>query len=131
MNGFYFGMVSVWNNTIAPWLATRRAISAGLKGPIEKDFQTLIPAGEAMMSGFQQGLESGWHDTAGFLSSIAPSIGGMNGAGGTTFGPGAVQVTFAGVVPTEAEAYRTGLAVGRGIDDVLGEQRIKTMARMS
>ena len=51
------------------------------------------------------------------------------GGGGVTFARGAVQVTFAGVIPTEAEARRTGQAVGDGIADTLVRRDIRTTVR--
>lgn len=49
--------------------------------------------------------------------------------GSVTFGPGAVAVNFVGVVPTQGEAYRTGLAVGEGINDAILAQRLRLEAR--
>lgn len=52
------------------------------------------------------------------------------GAGqSVVFGPGAVQVVFEGAVPTEAEARRTGEAVGQGIAQTLNRRDIRTLVR--
>jgi hypothetical protein len=53
----------------------------------------------------------------------------LGGGGGVSFGRGAVMVTFAGVVPTEAEARRTGAAVGDGIAATLTRRDIRTTVR--
>jgi phage-related protein len=45
------------------------------------------------------------------------------------FAPGAVQVVFEGVVPTEAEATRTGNAVAQGIAQTLARQSARTAVR--
>lgn len=49
--------------------------------------------------------------------SAAPAAG-----GGAVFGPGAIQVVFSGVVPSESQAYATGQAVGSGIADELARR---------
>lgn len=55
------------------------------------------------------------------------------GSGGTNqsiiFDTGAVQVVFEGVVPSEAEAQRTGAAVGRGIAQTLSRRDVRTLVR--
>lgn len=45
------------------------------------------------------------------------------------FDAGAVQVVFEGVVPTEAEATRTGAAVGQGIAQTLSRRDVRTLVR--
>jgi phage-related protein len=52
-----------------------------------------------------------------------------NAGPSVTFGPGAVQVTFEGVVPTESQARQTGNAVGLGIADILAKRNIRTLVR--
>lgn len=46
-----------------------------------------------------------------------------------TFGPGAINVNFSGVVPTEDEARTTGAAIGRGILDILDRQNARVQVR--
>lgn len=46
-----------------------------------------------------------------------------------TFGKGAIQVGFEGVVPTEQQAQRTGTAVGEGINAILAPQRTRLAVR--
>lgn len=48
-----------------------------------------------------------------------------------SFAQGAVQVIFQGVVPTEAEALRTGQAVGAGVAQSLARQQVRTQVRMT
>lgn len=45
------------------------------------------------------------------------------------FAEGAISVTFAGVVPTEEEAYDTGRAVGRGVADTLARSHVMSEVR--
>lgn len=46
-----------------------------------------------------------------------------------SFGPGAINVTFAGVVPTDAEAQSTGESVGIGIAAALARRDVRTAIR--
>lgn len=46
-----------------------------------------------------------------------------------TFGAGAVNVSFSGVVPSESEARRTGKAVGQGILDMISKRNIQLQVR--
>lgn len=46
------------------------------------------------------------------------------------FEPGAIQITFSGVVPTEEEAYRTGAAVANGIGATIARSDVATQIRM-
>lgn len=54
---------------------------------------------------------------------------GLGGGPQIVFGAGAIQVTFAGVVPTEDEAYRTGKAIGDGVADTLARSDVATQIR--
>jgi hypothetical protein len=56
---------------------------------------------------------------------------GMGGDGGQTivFEAGAIAVGFDGAVPSEADARRTGQAVGLGIADVLSARNVRTQVR--
>lgn len=58
-------------------------------------------------------------DDARALALLKNALGGGTSSGNVTFEAGAVTVVFSGVVPTEAEARRTGQAVGEGIADAL------------
>lgn len=78
MQGLYNGAVSFWNNTVAPWLRSRAAEIANLKGPPDKDREILFPAGKYVMEGFQGGLLAGWQDVRvsliDFTNQIASTI---------------------------------------------------------
>jgi len=64
------------------------------------------------------------------MSKIAGAIADAGGGGGgPTFGPGSVVVNFQGVVPTQAEAFRTGQAVGAGVADALSRRNINVAVR--
>jgi hypothetical protein len=89
-----------------------------------------------------QGVDAGMHaESRALTSSINSAVDGVIGAGATaagsggagtmiTFDTGAVQVIFSGVVPTEAEARRTGEAVGTGIAQTLAQRDVRTAVRM-
>lgn len=64
------------------------------------------------------------------LSKLMGMISGaVASGGGVVFGPGAINVNFAGVVPTESEARATGQAVGDGIVAALTRRNIRTQLR--
>lgn len=72
--------------------------------------------------------------TVGVLPGVTTSSsgGGDGGSGGSiTFDAGAVQVVFQGAVPTEAEAFRTGQAVGAGIAQVIARRDVRTAVRVA
>lgn len=48
---------------------------------------------------------------------------------GIVFEPGSVVVEFHGAAPSEAEAFRTGQAVGMGISDSLARRNVRTKVR--
>jgi phage-related protein len=60
----------------------------------------------------------------GITGSFTPVSAGATpvAGGGAVFGPGAIQVVFSGVVPSESQAYATGQAVGSGIADELARR---------
>lgn len=53
----------------------------------------------------------------------------LQGGPSITFGAGAVNVNFSGVVPTESEARRTGTAVGQGILDMISKRNVQVQVR--
>ncbi len=76
MSGFYNSMIGFYNRTIAPWLSSLANKIASLKGPLDKDRRILIPAGNAIMEGLNQGLRAGLEpvlrtaeQTAGLITS--------------------------------------------------------------
>jgi hypothetical protein len=47
-----------------------------------------------------------------------------------TFGAGSIAISFEGVVPSEAEAFRTGQTVGSGIADMLARRDAQLAVRV-
>lgn len=60
---------------------------------------------------------------------MSPTYGNGSSNSNVTFGPGAVSVSFSGVVPTQGEAYRTGQAVGAGVADILAARNARLAVR--
>ena len=73
MNSFFSGLKSVWGNIksfvggIADWIKSH-------KGPISYDAKLLIPAGQAIMQGLNNGLVNGFADVQSNVSSMAERI---------------------------------------------------------
>ena len=73
IEGFLGGLKSMWGAVtdfvggIASWIAAN-------KGPISYDRKLLIPAGQAIMSGFNTALISGFEDVKGNVSGMADGI---------------------------------------------------------
>ena len=73
MEGFLSGLKSMWGAVtdfvggIASWIAAH-------KGPISYDRRLLIPAGQAIMSGFNTALMGGFEDVKGNVSGMADGI---------------------------------------------------------
>lgn len=73
MEGFLGGLKSMWGAVtdfvggIASWIAAN-------KGPISYDRRLLIPAGQAIMGGFNTALMSGFEDVKGNVSGMADGI---------------------------------------------------------
>ncbi len=87
----------------------------------------MIPAG------IEQGAMAGISDLQQLLSPIVPS-GGTGTSGGNVTNLGGlgnviVNITFAGVVPTEGEARRTGAAAGAGIASELQRRLVGLAVR--
>jgi hypothetical protein len=95
------------------------------KGPEDKDRKLLEPAGVAVMQGFGAGISRGAADVMKMMADYTNDIGGLKlagSAGGISFGPGAIRLTFAGALPTDQQATSVGRAVGNGINDRLAER---------
>ena len=73
MDGFLGGLKAAWSAVtdfiggVANWIATH-------KGPISYDRRLLIPAGEAIMGGFNRALMGGFEDVKGNVSGMADGI---------------------------------------------------------
>ena len=73
MDGFLGGLKAAWNAVtdfiggVANWIATH-------KGPISYDRRLLIPAGQAIMGGFNTALMSGFENVKGNVSGMADGI---------------------------------------------------------
>ena len=73
MDGFLGGLKAAWSAVtdfiggVANWIATH-------KGPISYDRRLLIPAGQAIMGGFNRALMGGFEDVKGNVSGMAGGI---------------------------------------------------------
>jgi hypothetical protein len=89
ISGFKNGMVSVWHD-VTEWVGGIATWIKDHKGPVSLDARLLIPAGQAIMSGFLKGLKSG----AGPAWSFVKNVGGKTvsalqaSIGGPFSGPG-------------------------------------------
>lgn len=71
ISGFLDGLKSMWSN-VTGWISGIGDWIKAHKGPISYDRRLLIPAGQAIMTGFAQGL------TSGFDSKVETAIGRAN-----------------------------------------------------
>lgn len=101
------------------------------KGPEDKDRKLLVPAGQAIMEGFGAGIKRGAAQIKDLLTDYTSNLGGLRASGGgpVAFGPGAIRITFAGALPTEAQARSVGNAVGGQIVDRLSDRDIALSVR--
>lgn len=122
------GLINGINNMLGPLKGAFNYITnliPSWKGPEDKDRKLLEPAGVAVMQGFGVGIAKGAKDVMKLMSAYTTDLGGLKLAGttgGINFGPGAIRLTFAGALPTEAQATNVGRAVGNGINDRLAER---------
>jgi phage-related protein len=118
--GFLFGSPSKVTTQYGQW------ISDGLAIGIKDAESSVVAAAESLtraaaLPGMTAGRPNmGVVGSTPFVPDLAPVA--AAGTGGVVFGPGAVQVVFQGVVPSEAEAFATGQAVGAGIADVIARR---------
>lgn len=69
ISGFWSGMWSRWGD-VTKWVGGIAAWIRDHKGPISLDSRLLIPAGQAIMSGFLKGLQSGAGPAWAFVKSV-------------------------------------------------------------
>lgn len=77
MTGFYNGMKDVFDNVIKPFISGPHGVAQWIrdnKGPISYDQTLLRPAGEAIMTGFKDGLADGFGEIKGWVTSVGPYI---------------------------------------------------------
>lgn len=117
--GFLFGSPSKVTTQYGKW------ISDGLAIGIRDAEDSVVAAAESLtraaaLPGMTPGLNSMGVTTG--PTPFVPRVTPVTNTGGVVFGAGAVQVVFQGVVPSEAEAFATGQAVGSGIADVIARR---------
>lgn len=121
IGGFKFGSPSKVTTQYGEWISEGMAIGIkNAEGSVVAAAESLTRS--AALSGMDpsapnMGLNEG---PSPFVPNLTPTSG--LSATGPVFGPGAVQVVFQGVVPSEAEAFATGRAVGAGIADVIARR---------
>lgn len=77
MIGFFNGMKTVFEKTIKPFIGGPHGVAAWIKankGPLAYDSTLLVPAGEAMMSGFHRGLQDGFSEIKGWVGKVGPQL---------------------------------------------------------
>lgn len=82
------------------------------------------PGGRLIVAG-----EGGKDEIIGPLDKVRDALNVSGDTGGVIFGPGSVVVNFQGVVPTEAEARRTGQAVVAGMAATITRRDIRARVR--
>ena len=81
IQGLWDGMKDIWDDATG-WIGGLAGKIADLKGPLDKDKKLLVPAGNAIMGGFEKGLREGFGPVERFLGGIAPNVrigGGLRG----------------------------------------------------
>lgn len=85
--------------------------------------------GKPFAQGIGVGVESGIPDLAALISGIVPTGAGSAATSPVSLGNIIVNVSFSGVVPTQAEAQRTGQAAGAGIAEALQRRGVALAVR--
>lgn len=73
MNSFFNGLKSVWNS-IKSWVSGIAGWIKAHKGPISLDRKLLIPAGQAIMQGLNEGLTNGFSIVQSNVSTMADAL---------------------------------------------------------
>ncbi len=88
--------------------------------------------GAQIPAGIEAGIKGGVPSLQSLLNNVTQPVvaGGAAGAApGANVGPIAITIHFSGVVPTEAEARRTGQAAGAGVADAISRRNVALAAR--
>ncbi len=89
--------------------------------------------GAQIPAGIEQGIQAGLPSLQSLLNNVTQPVvaGGASGGtpAGATTGPISITIHFAGVVPSEAEARRTGQAAGAGVADAISRRNVALAAR--
>jgi phage-related protein len=133
VTGWITGSPSRWMTQRGKWVVQ------GFAEGLEAEQSVAVDATQALLNATKRPFEASLTGPTPNISSLlgaAPLVpsGVMAGSSGTTltvtFGEGAVVVSFEGVVPSEADALKTGQAVGRGILDVIAERDARLAVRV-
>jgi phage-related protein len=108
------------------------------KGPEDKDRRILRPAGRALIEGFGLGVDEQVPALRRQLLALTGDLpltlnGSAAGAGAgqsIVFQPGAIQVSFEGVVPTPAQATQTAEIISAEVAETLARQAIRSRVRV-
>jgi len=129
--GWIMGSPSKWTTQRGKWVVE------GFANGLEDQQSVAVDASQALIDATKRPFETTFNDIVPNISASLPTPGtlGSTGTAGTqtsviTFGQGSVMVSFAGVVPSEAEALMTGRTVGRGILDVMAERDAQLAVRV-
>lgn len=125
IQGFINGIKSMVGSLVD---TVRDAVTAAVK------FFPGSPAEEGPLSGQGYSMFRGQRMIQDFAKGIqmeAPALRNVSSeaVSNIVFGPGSVQVTFAGVVPTPEQARRTGMSVGTGINGQLAARDVQLAVR--
>jgi phage-related minor tail protein len=124
MSGLYSGLVSVWNNTVLPWLRSRAAAIANAKGPPRVDRKILIPAGLNIMQGLKEALESRYAAVRSSLQGFTRTLASADTFDGTFAMPSIAVDTPVGGAAAASRTSTTVLELrssGSRVDDLLLE----------
>ena len=131
--GFLFGSPSKWMIQRGKWVVE------GFAQGLDKETPTAVNATQNLIDSAKRPIESGiatnaTPDLSAMLNGLSGgrTVGTTTAAAGMTivFGEGSVVVSFEGVVPTDAEARRTGQLVGQGISDVMARRDAQLAVRV-
>lgn len=131
--GFLMGSPSKWMAKRGQWVVQGLAVGMDqATGEAVDATVNLVNAVKAPVQGAFDGSALDLSTMLGATSFAAPAAAATSGAQSTavTFAPGAVVVSFEGVVPSEADALRTGQAVAQGIVDTLARRDAQLAVRV-